>query len=954
MSRRAHPSRTGANPTQNRVTNNDTPILSTGDEFQHELGDFSVQLQETLDHGMSIRTRKDLRCCLQRIAKFWKADCPVYFNKGVRKNTPAEMNDPSLYFYNHYEYDLVYSGFNVMYLLKFLVAQKKKKASDSNTNNQAIQSYDDIRKYRDAVHWGARVRNESLCDDFWLKMETFLSSYKRETRQAKKNGNLLEKEADPISLELYHSLLGWAVDDSNTFAMFWSQCQWNCIARCISIDPLGFRNFSLGPDSIIVTYHETKKDKTGERCFGKNIYPNSQDWLLCHWTGMGLYCALNVDRLATTDKLFLDEGNKEGTASKKYQEQLQGIVNRTQVRKDAVRQHCRLGHFNAHGLRKGPASFATSGTTLPPSLPSVAHRGEWSMGSVFDIYWKFLPIGDHYLGQILSGKDPNDASFASLPPHWNCQDPLNHPKIKQAMDMAYGPILRNHENSSDCDPTGILTRCLACVIWHFNSIRDVMVSNPGHEFNKIALLHELPLLNDLKQLVTTEPTPGLMTTVTGVPPHVGLAVQLKSISGRINKLLEEYEDHEEDRTQRVINAVVASIEGEAVQSGHLTGRRLEEILSQHFDSVDGRLKKALKDVQEELLSYVGTRQERSGFAQTTVTARRNNDGGISNSFSYNDKTFFWHVPEMFDFPKKPQLSQALRLWLKGQTASSDGKKVIRPYRNLKASHLPNVSLRNKLRGQWMQFFKFVEPAFEPLPRDTTTMSEADLAIATQNMWDYLETRVSYCFVSSRKRDPKQNLLSYWARKVTTSEIKANGTASDKEQLGGLDYKKRKNHTRTRRSADRPLYPDRQQNRQKRRRMTPAFTNLRASLTNAQIWNEEEDQRQNMPSPTVVPTHYDEQASGYLQYLVDEFGTKAPYPEAQTPQRLGRCAVALCTEDKMQLEGSGSHHCRRCGIVVHNLCVQARGWFVEDDTGVHHYCSEHCKSYRKEQSQFVNI
>ena len=101
MSRRAHPSRTGANPAQNRVTDNDTPILSTGDEFQHDFGDFSVQLQETLDHGMSIRTRKDLRCRLQRIAKFWKAHCPVYFNKGVRKNTPAEMNDPSLYFYNH-------------------------------------------------------------------------------------------------------------------------------------------------------------------------------------------------------------------------------------------------------------------------------------------------------------------------------------------------------------------------------------------------------------------------------------------------------------------------------------------------------------------------------------------------------------------------------------------------------------------------------------------------------------------------------------------------------------------------------------------------------------------------------------------------------------------------------------------------------------------------------------
>jgi hypothetical protein len=45
------------------------------------------------------------------------------------------MKDPRLYFYNHYEYDLVCSGFDVMYLLKFLGAQKKKKSNAANTNN---------------------------------------------------------------------------------------------------------------------------------------------------------------------------------------------------------------------------------------------------------------------------------------------------------------------------------------------------------------------------------------------------------------------------------------------------------------------------------------------------------------------------------------------------------------------------------------------------------------------------------------------------------------------------------------------------------------------------------------------------------------------------------------------------------------------------------------------------
>jgi hypothetical protein len=49
---------------------------------------------------------------------------------------------------------------------------------------------------------------------------------------------------------------------------------------------------------------------------------------------------------------------------------------------DAVIHHICISHMNAYGIQKGSATLATSGTTCPPPIPSIARRGEWSMGSV--------------------------------------------------------------------------------------------------------------------------------------------------------------------------------------------------------------------------------------------------------------------------------------------------------------------------------------------------------------------------------------------------------------------------------------------------------------------------------------------------------------------------------------------------------------------------------------------
>ena len=69
------------------------------------------------------------------------------------------------------------------------------------------------------------------------------------------------------------------------------------------------------------------------------------------------------------------------------------------------------------------------------------HQGEWSIGSVLDCYWHFGSVGDHYLGRIVAGFDPNKDSFDCLPPHWTIIDPLSNENVKEGMTLIFGVLM---------------------------------------------------------------------------------------------------------------------------------------------------------------------------------------------------------------------------------------------------------------------------------------------------------------------------------------------------------------------------------------------------------------------------------------------------------------------------------------------------------------------------------
>jgi hypothetical protein len=64
-----------------------------------------------------------------------------------------------------------------------------------------------------------------------------------------------------------------------------------------------------------------------------------------------------------------------------------------------------------------------------------------------------------------------------------------------------------------------------------------MLKYPGHDFVKIPILHDEALLVELRMLVTTQPTAGVMTTPTGIPPHVELATNVQKLLGMVTDLV---------------------------------------------------------------------------------------------------------------------------------------------------------------------------------------------------------------------------------------------------------------------------------------------------------------------------------------------------------------------------------------------------------------------------------
>ena len=101
-----------------------------------------------------------------------EAEYPEYYKTGTVEVTAQQKADPSLHFFNHVR-DFQYSGMNIEVIKAFVSVHKIK-------DNGKHCSQVNLRKYHDAIQFGAEEVCQALPQQYFVEMDAFLDASKKE------------------------------------------------------------------------------------------------------------------------------------------------------------------------------------------------------------------------------------------------------------------------------------------------------------------------------------------------------------------------------------------------------------------------------------------------------------------------------------------------------------------------------------------------------------------------------------------------------------------------------------------------------------------------------------------------------------------------------------------------------------------------------------------------------
>ena len=322
-------------------------------------------------------------------------------------------------------------------------------------------------------------------------------------------------------------------------------------------------------------------DQAGEKTSPKNCYGNPFNPFVCIFTALGCFVALNEETwVSTKNTIFRAKDSKPGTASHIYCNRIRDMFSQYE---EKIAEYVRVGHACSHGTRKGSAIEVSSGTTLPASMAAIANRGEWSLSTVMDIYLGFAEPGDHYLGRLLSGLDPNSSTFAAIPPHF--VEGMDNEYINEAMHFCFSSILgRQDAKALHGNAKGILLRCLASMVHHSEKILNICKNVANNPIMSIPIFNQPNLLNQLKNLLWTTKSEKI-SNPTGIPPHVVTMVTLE----KIVTMFKEEKDARRKMYENIESTVGQKLEEIANKQGHITRPMVEKLFKNLSDEIQNKI-----------------------------------------------------------------------------------------------------------------------------------------------------------------------------------------------------------------------------------------------------------------------------------------------------------------------------------------------------------------------------
>lgn len=774
---RVHPGQRGGHANRNNNENNNTETITatTTTTVQFDiLPEHVSEIALTVDHSEKKATRQDYRNRLQRMVDWCVVTYPDFAAYAICPISEEEKNESTKHFHKQTA-DFNYERLNSEIIRAYLSTIRKERADGTGKT----RSFSHVRKFYDAILFGAREQGSVLTQKFHQEIELYLKSFKKESIVAKRCGETEENDSDPMPLPLYTAICTWFVLESDIYSWTFLVLMWNCMARGASIDPLGLHNIKLGTDSIIITYDDSKMDGTGERTHPKNCYANPTNPNICIFLALSIYFSLYPEQYDNNDSLFLKAESKLGTASHRFTMHLKAIVKKysSTVSKWVVPDRLR-----SHSGRKGAATYLTAATLNPPPLSSVAHRGEWSQGKIQDIYFSFAKPGDHYVGRMLAGLDSTSSQFKILPPHFTCDS--SHPDLIEGISLCYGQLLRKNKNLKHL--SGLVQMLLASLIYHEDFVHAFTRVNKKHAFTNLVIFENLELVKRLRSMITINPS-AIIPGPTGIPTHIEMTSKMDTLLNNNIEFLEEIKK----QSTVIREAVKTAIEENDLMSGQVTMPILSKLLDERYQTLVEIIK-----ANNNLLS-TGTRGPSQN--QKTVDCSVEMDDKFSSSFStkgspvYCYSGRFWDVPEGWTFQKYPTRRIGWVYWLKGQ-CGINMQAPVKPYRKLILGRLP-LNQRNAYMSTWRPVFDMMMECPDlNIPSDFEYITALIIDESFNKATIYMKGKVSYIWTLQKKKDLENWSISTWSRHLSFGYIKKYGTEKDKSYLPLPTYRQKRKGT----------------------------------------------------------------------------------------------------------------------------------------------------------------
>ena len=180
-----------------------------------------ASIKATDKFQIASKTMKNHRERLAEIIKFVQEKHPTHSRECVREiSEECKNNDRHNWFeakydfiYEHLHSDII-KAFMAGKKLKHFKLPKSRKAQERailNNPNRDVKlcSFEHVRKYHDAMLFGASQDNAILSSTYCIEMRKFLDDYKKEVASAKKEGKTDESAAEPFAFPSRALLATW-------------------------------------------------------------------------------------------------------------------------------------------------------------------------------------------------------------------------------------------------------------------------------------------------------------------------------------------------------------------------------------------------------------------------------------------------------------------------------------------------------------------------------------------------------------------------------------------------------------------------------------------------------------------------------------------------------------------------------------------------------------------------